>query len=199
MSAPLVLGIAGSPRRGGNSEQLLEACLAGAGESGARTLTLVPSELSIHPCLGCNACSLTGTCVQRDAMRDVYPLIDAAAAIVIASPVFFATVPATLKILIDRMQPYWARTHVLGMSAPAKRPGGILLVRGGGDPFGFIGAENTIKSMFAVLGIRVIAEEKVADVDDPDDVVAHPAILKRVRAHGAEIAGAVRHEVDGAR
>lgn len=192
MSAPLVLGIAGSPRRGGNSEQMLEACLTGAEESGARTVTLVPSELSIRPCLGCNACSLTGECVQHDGMLDVYPLIDAAAAIVVASPVFFATVPATLKLLIDRMQPYWARAHVLGLPAPAKRPGGILLARGGGDPYGYTGAENTIRSVFAVLGVRVVAEEKIAGVDGPDDIAQHPDVLGRARTCGVAIVAAVR-------
>lgn len=186
-----MLGIAGSPRRGGNSEQLLDACLAGVTEAGARARRLVPAEMDIRPCLGCNACSRTGECTQRDDMGEVYSLIDSAAAIVVASPVYFASVPATLKSLIDRMQPYWARRHVLGMPVPEKRPGGFLLVRGGGDPYGFTGAENSIRSVFAVLGIRVIAEEHVTGVDAPGEIMRHPQALDEARAHGAAIAAAV--------
>lgn len=191
MNGRLVLGVAGSPRRGGNSEQLLDACLAGVTEAGARARRLVPAEMDIRPCLGCNACSRTGECTQRDDMGEVYALIDSAGAIVIASPVYFASVPASLKALIDRMQPYWARRHVLGLPAPEKRPGGFLLVRGGGDPYGFIGAENSIRSVFAVLGIRVIAEQHVTGVDAPGDISLDPHALDEARAHGAAIATSV--------
>jgi len=190
MSAPLVLGIAGSPRRHGNSEQLLDAFLAGAQGAGARVHKLVAADLAIRPCQGCNACSLTGECVIRDQMHDAYQMIDAAQAIVVASPVFFATVPGVLKVLFDRMQPYWARTHVLKQPRPARRPGAMLLVRGGGDPFGFLAAEYAIKSVFAVLGIDLVGDVKVTDVDSPSDIGRHPEALDLARALGAEVARA---------
>ncbi len=191
MSAPLVLGIAGSPRRHGNSEQLLDAFLAGAEGTGTRVHKLAAADLAIRPCQGCNACSLTGECVIRDQMRDAYDMIDAAQAIVVASPVFFATVPGVLKVLFDRMQPYWARTHVLKQPRPDRRPGALLLVRGGGDPYGFVAAEYAIKSVFAVLGIDVVGEVKVSEVDSPSDIGRHPDALDRARALGHQVALAV--------
>jgi len=66
----------------------------------------------------------------------VFATLDSADAIVIASPVYFATVPATLKILYDRMQPYWVRAHVLRQPRAPRRPGAVLLVRSGGDRTG---------------------------------------------------------------
>ena len=88
-------------------------------------------------------------------MDDVYARIDAADAIAIATPVYFATVPAVLKVLYDRCQPYWARRYVLGEPAPAvRRPGALLIVRGGGDPFGSECAVAPTKSVLAVLGVR---------------------------------------------
>lgn len=188
MSAPLVLGIAGSPRRHGNSEQLLDACLAGAEGAGARARKLAAADLAIRPCQGCNACSLTGECVIHDQMRDAYAAIDAAQAIVVASPVFFATVPGVLKVLFDRMQPYWARTHVLKQPLPARRPGALLLVRGGGDPYGFVAAEYAIKSVFAVLGVDLIGEVNVTGVDSPSDIGRHPDALDRARSLGGRVA-----------
>ncbi len=190
VSAPLVLGITGSPRRNGNSEQLLDACLTGAAEGGARVQKLVVTDFTIEPCRGCNSCSLTGVCVIRDQMRDVYAAIDSAQAIVVASPVFFATVPGVLKVLFDRLQPYWARTHVLKQPRPARRPGALLLVRGGGDPYGFVAAEYTVKSVFAVLGIDLVGEIKVTGVDSANDIGRYPEELVRARTLGVQVAAA---------
>ena len=195
--SPLVLGIAGSPRRHGNSDRLLSAALQGAEEAGARTELLVASTSGVRPCLGCNACSLTGECVLDDGAA-LYRAIDAADAIIVASPVFFATVPAVLKAVIDRMQPYWARTHVLGREPRPRRPGAILLARSGGDPFGFDAADATIRSVFAVLGIDVIADVRVEGVDRPADLEVHSDALEHAREAGHQVAEAAvrRHAAD---
>lgn len=186
---PLVLGIAGSPRRNGNSDRLLEAALAGAREAGARTETFVAAGSGVNPCRGCNACSLDGVCIQRDAGDALYAAIESADAIVIASPVYFATVPGVLKVLYDRMQPFWARTHVLKQPRPPRRPGAILLVRAGGDPFGFDAAEATTRSVLAVLGIDVLGEVRIAGVDAPSDLpVTHPEEWRAARQLGMQVA-----------
>lgn len=183
-----VLGISGSPRRHGNSEQLLDAALAGASEAGAEVRRIIAAELDITPCRGCNACSLTGECVIRDRMREVYAAIDEADVVIVGSPVFFATVPAVLKLLYDRCQPYWARHHVLKQPKPPRRPGAILLARGGGDPFGFRSAVDPTKSVFAVIGIECVAELKVVGVDSPSDMGRHAEQLAEARRIGAALA-----------
>lgn len=183
-----MLGIAGSPRRHGNSEQLLDACLAGAVETGASAEKLVAAEYGIKPCTGCNACSLTGECVIVDRMAEVYAKLDAAEAIVVSSAVFFATVPAVLKALYDRCQPYWARRYVLGEQPREKRPGALLLARAGGDPFGHEGAVLTTRSVFAVLRVRYDAELAVVGVDSPSDMGRHPDSLAEARRIGAQTA-----------
>jgi multimeric flavodoxin WrbA len=184
-----VLGIAGSPRRGGNSDLMLDAALSGAEASGAEVARIVASEGHISPCRGCNACSRDGVCIQSDGMTPVYGLLDAADAIIVATPVFFATVPSTLKALYDRCQPYWARRYVLGEPAPAhKRPGALLIAAGGGDPYGHSCAEATTKSVFAVLGVE-LADEVVAEpVDAARDVLAKPEVLDECRALGERLA-----------
>jgi multimeric flavodoxin WrbA len=183
-----VLGIAGSPRRHGNSEHLLDHLLEGVEEGGLRTVRLPVAEAGIAPCRGCNACSSTGECVVRDGMSDVYPLLDSAAAIVVATPVFFATVPAALKALYDRCQPYWARTHVLKQPRPVVRPGGVLVVRGGGDPYGYECAVTVTRSVFAVLGIDTAEPLVVEGVDSPSDMGRHTDALERARAAGQDLA-----------
>lgn len=185
--APRVLGIAGSPRRGGNTDRLLDACLAGAVEAGADVERLVVASAGIAPCRGCNACSKDGVCIVRDGMQDVYPLLDAADAIVVATPVFFATVPAVLKALYDRCQPYWARRYVLGEPLLRRRPAAVLVVGGGGDPYGHACAITTTRSVFAVLGLDY-AGELIVRADKPGEVAAQPAELERARAIGAALA-----------
>jgi NAD(P)H-dependent FMN reductase len=126
-------------------------------------------------------------------MSRVYDQLDAADAIAIATPVFFATVPAVLKMLMDRCQPYWARRHVLHEPPPAvRRPGAILVVGGGGDPFGTGCALNPIKSVFAVLSVSA---DRVIEVVGPDrlgDIVAEPDALTRAEQAGRDLVGEVR-------
>jgi len=59
-----VLGIVGSPRRGGNTEILVGAVLRGAEEAGALVEKVLLSKLGISPCLACDACRDTDECVQ---------------------------------------------------------------------------------------------------------------------------------------
>lgn len=190
--APRVLCIAGSPRRRGNSDQLLDACISGIGEAGGETDLLVAATAGAAPCRGCNSCVRTGSCIITDGMEGVNARIDRADAIIIASPVFFATVPAVLKIIYDRLQPYWARTYRLGTTRPPRRPGAFLLVGAGGDPYGFKCAADPTRSVFAVLRIDGIAELCVKGPDVPGDVLAHEADLQRARAIGAEVVAAAR-------
>jgi multimeric flavodoxin WrbA len=186
--APIVLGIAGSPRRHGNSDRLLDAALEGAASAGAETRLLVASQADLRPCLGCNACSLTGECVQRDGGPAFYRAIDAADAFLVASPVFFATVPAVLKIAYDRLQPYWARRYVLKRPLERRRPGGVLLVRSGGDPYGFVGADYATRSVLAVLGVDVLGSVKADGADGADALRERPEALDEARALGAAVA-----------
>jgi multimeric flavodoxin WrbA len=187
LAAVRVLCVAGSPRRGGNSERLLDAFIRGVNNAGGLAEKIVAVDLGIAPCRGCNTCSSTGACVIKDRMYEVYDLIDEADAIVISSPVYFATVPAVLKALYDRCQPYWARIYVRGEARPARRPGGLLLVRGGGDPFGSSCAVAPTRSVLAVLGVQYEVE---LEVEGPDAVAAideHVDLLKRAEELGAEM------------
>lgn len=195
-TAPLLLGIAGSPRRHGNSDRLLDECLAGARTAGAETDLLVVSAAGIGACRGCNDCSRDGHCVVLDGMREVYPRLDAADAIVIASPVYFATVPASLKCLYDRCQPYWARRYVLGQPVERRRPGALLIAGGGGDPYGHECAVTTTRSVLAVLGVDYTAE-LVVRADSPTDVGGRPEALKEAREIGADLAREAAERLSG--
>ncbi|MFW6312128.1 MAG: flavodoxin family protein, partial [Nanoarchaeota archaeon] len=65
-------------------------------------------EENISPCIDCRYCWKNRGCSIKDNMQDIYNKIDEADNIIIASPVYFHTVPGPLKIIIDRCQVYWA-------------------------------------------------------------------------------------------
>jgi multimeric flavodoxin WrbA len=185
--APRLLAIAGSPRRGGNSDTLLDASAEGAAAAGAEVDRLIVSSSGIGPCTGCNECSRNGFCVVRDGMLEVYPRIDAADAFVIASPVFFATVPAVLKALYDRCQPYWARRFVLHRPIERRRPAGLLVVGGGGDPYGNSCAIAPTRSVLAVLGADY-SYELAVEADARGDAAAQEPAVRRAREIGGALA-----------
>jgi len=97
-----VIGIVCSPRKGGNTETLLQEALAGAKESGAKTELLRISEMKIAPCDGCMTCHQSGECRIKDDMQKVYEKILAADGIILGSPVYFWSVSGQAKTLMDR-------------------------------------------------------------------------------------------------
>ena len=100
-----VLGIAGSPRRRGNTEALLDQFIAGAKIGGARTEKVVAARLDIGVCVGCNKCFTTGRCAIEDDFQDLYDKLIAADVVVLAAPLYFWNVPAQTKALTGADRP----------------------------------------------------------------------------------------------
>jgi len=107
-----VLGIYGSPRKGGNSDQLLDQALKGAESAGAETSSVYARRLKMSGCLECGGCDETGTCVVKDDMQTVYPLLEEARIIFLASPVFFYGLTSQVKALVDRSQALWSKRRL---------------------------------------------------------------------------------------
>ncbi len=105
-----IVGIYGSPRKAGNTDLMLDAFLEGAGAAGGEIHRLYVRELEIRGCLGCGHCDKAGVCIQKDDMQVVYPLLEQAHRIVVASPIYFYGITGQLKLLVDRAQaPYMKR------------------------------------------------------------------------------------------
>lgn len=97
-----ILILSGSPRKGGNTELLVEAFAKGATEHHQVEIVSV-RDVKVNPCLGCNACFKTdGICAQKDDMDVIYEKMSQTDMLVIASPVYFYSISAQLKAVIDR-------------------------------------------------------------------------------------------------
>ena len=84
-----LLGIYGSPRKGGNTDLLLDAALEAAREAGVEVKSVYCRKLKYQGCISCGGCDKTGQCVIKDDMQDIYPLWDEAEAIILSTPDFF--------------------------------------------------------------------------------------------------------------
>ena len=98
-----VLILSSSPRRGGNSDTLCNEFMRGAIESGNEAEKIFLRDKTIHYCTGCSTCSLHGKpCPQKDDAAEIIEKMVAADVIVMATPVYFYTMSAQMKTLIDR-------------------------------------------------------------------------------------------------
>jgi len=97
-----ILILSSSPRKNGNSDILCDEFMRGAIESGNSVEKIRIPDKAIGFCRACNACLTTGECVIKDDMQSVLQKIIDADVIVLASPVYFYSVSAQIKTLIDR-------------------------------------------------------------------------------------------------
>jgi len=151
----LVVGILGSPRKGGNADLLLEKALEGARSVGAATEKITLNDLDFKPCQECGVCEKTGICTIPDDMRLVYEAVARADAIAVASPVFFGTVSAQLKMMIDRFQCLWIDKYVLKNkdSRRKERRGIFLCVSYADRPDFFENSQKIVRNLFATLDL----------------------------------------------
>lgn len=98
-----VLALSGSPRSGGNSDLLCDQFISGAQKAGHHAEKIFLGDKKIHYCTGCNAClNDKKKCPQKDDMAGILEKMEAADVIVMATPVYFYTMCAQMKTLIDR-------------------------------------------------------------------------------------------------
>ena len=108
---PNIIAIYGSPRRKGNTALLLKKAVEGAIEAGAEVEEIVLRDLKMSPCLEIYGCKKDGRCVIQDDFQGVYDRILACQGLILASPIFFYTVSAHTKILMERFQSMWVKKY----------------------------------------------------------------------------------------
>ena len=133
-----IAGISGSPRTNQNSEKLIGIALGIAEDRGFEVDRIFLSEHTIAPCTACDVCRDAKRCAIEDDMTALYPRLEDANAIVVASPVYFGCMTAQLKALFDRTRPF--RIHGFLLSG---KVGGAIAV--GGSRNG--GQEKTIQAI----------------------------------------------------
>jgi multimeric flavodoxin WrbA len=183
-----VLGIFGSPRRQGNSDTLMKAFLEGAAAAGAIVEEVYLRQLKISPCLEIYHCFKDGTCPIKDDMRELYDKLIEADVVALATPVFFYSVSAQAKAMIDRTQALWARRYVTKQDFPGGNRQGVLLVTGATKGrLLFVGSRLVARYFFDALNVRYAAEILVRGVDEKGAIEARPEVLEQARDLGRRL------------
>ena len=74
-----------------------------AHDAGCETEIFRMSEKQVAPCDACGSCFTVGSCVVQDDMQELYGMMERADGIIIGSPVYFGSVSAQTKAIMDRM------------------------------------------------------------------------------------------------
>lgn len=105
--AKKVLVLSGSPRKGGNSDLLCDEFVRGAMEAGHEVEKIRVQEKKVACCVACYACQSTGICAIKDDMADIMQKMIDCDVMVLASPIYFYSIDAQLKAVIDRSVCRW--------------------------------------------------------------------------------------------
>jgi multimeric flavodoxin WrbA len=190
--AVTVLGLAGSPRRKGNTEILLDWTLAAAESAGAVVVKFRLRELDIGCCIACDGCSEDGICIVDDGMDKLYPHLREADSIALAAPIFSMGLAAQAKAMVDRCQPFWALKHVLGRrirpeGAPGRR-GAFLSCAGTDYKTAFDGARQVVNYFWHVLDVQPIGDLLCPGVDAKGEILEYPSAREIAEDIGRRLA-----------
>lgn len=97
-----ILVIESSPHKKGSSNLLAEHFIEGAKEAGHQVTVFDAARASLHPCLGCDACGMSGPCCQKDDMAGLQEQILQADMLVFVTPLYYFGMSTQLKTVIDR-------------------------------------------------------------------------------------------------
>ncbi len=202
-----VIGYLGSPRRGGNTETLLDAILAGARAAGAEAVKVPLAARKFSGCQSCGGCDETGRCIVTDQMQPLYeglmPRGDPSEPgepgepgghaghtnLVLATPVFFGGISAQAKAMIDRCQCLWVRKYRLHIKPPGGRRALLAAVCGMPRPSMFEAPLAVARIWFTTLGTSPLPPFLVPEVDARGDLARDGPTLERARAAGVWLGG----------
>jgi len=136
--------------------------------------------MDIRECIGCYQCFNTGFCIFDDDMTAVFEEIGSAGLVVICTPVYTNTVPANLKLLVDRYQARYA-AQSLGMAVTGTTKGIILSVSGRPGQENFTCTKKVLAPFMDIAGIRPSGDVFIDGVDRFHDIREIPGCRERVK------------------
>lgn len=186
-----IVAIYGSPRRKGNTSVLLKRAVQGARDAGAHVEEVVLRDLKISPCLEIYGCKQTGRCVIKDDFQGVYDQLMACQGLMLGTPIFFYTVSAQTKTLMDRCQSLWVKKYWLE-KAPFgkrdfKRKGLFISVGATEGKKLFDGTLLTVRYFFDPLDMELWRALLYRGLDLEGDVLKHPEYLEEAYQAGREL------------
>ena len=192
---PDIVALYGSPRRNGNTATLLKMAVQGAADGGAQVEEVVLRDLKMSPCLEIYACRQTGRCAIQDDFQPLYDKLLRCRGIMLASPIFFYTVSAHTKILMDRCQSLWVKRYWLENTPFGQvdegRKGLFISVGATKGKRLFEGSLLTVRYFLDALGMPLWRSLLYRGLDFEGDVDKFPAYLEEAYQAGEDMAKAL--------
>ncbi|MBN1629557.1 MAG: flavodoxin family protein [Thermoleophilia bacterium] len=187
-----ILGVVGSPRRGGNTHLLVTDALEAAGRAGAETRLVMLRDHVIEGCRGCEGCATTHRCVIKDDMQSLYPLMLEADGLVLGSPAYFYNVSSLVKSFLERcycLEAFDPNDRSCWVGVPEAMGGACAVVIAVGEQAEEQYLGHTIEAMslpLADLGYRVVAKVKACGLWSAGDA-GHAPEIGRAAARAGEL------------
>ena len=195
-----IIAIYGSPRREGNTARLLQRAVEGARQTGAEVEEIVLRDLKMSPCLEIYGCKNAGECRLKDDFQEARNQILASQGLMLASPVFFYTVSAHTKILMDRFQSLWVKKYWVAetQQRQATHLRKALFISAGatrGKKL-FDGILLSLRYFFDVIDMQLWKALLYRGLDFEDDVLKFPQYLDEAYEAGREFANVIANELN---
>jgi multimeric flavodoxin WrbA len=190
-----ILGISGSPRKGGNSDILLKHTLRGAENAGAETEAVQLRDYQFQTCIGCEKCRKAKQCIGlQDGMQLIYPKIIDSKGLVLVSPTHHYNVTALMKAFIDRLYCFYDFSHERpgSWSSRLANQGRKAIIASVGEQKSYEdGVGFTLGAMrlpIEALGYEVIGELPVLGVFGKGRVKEQQQLLEKAEQLGSQLA-----------
>ena len=193
-----VVAVLGTYRKGGTLDTAVEAILQGARSRRAATSTIYLSDKHVEFCTNCRQCTQEpgpqrGPCRQHDDLEAIVSQIEAADAVVLATPVNCGNATAIFRCFMERLIgcAYWP----WGQHAPkARSPIPTLkavLVASSAMP-GFLipiatGTGNALRTTAKILGAKPVASLWIGLAGGEPDHRPSESVLARARRIGMKL------------
>ena len=181
-----ILGIVGSPRKGGNTEVLVGRMLSAARAAGAATDLVRLRDKTIHECQGCHACWKGRPCVRHDDMNGLYGQLAESDVLVLGTPVYWYGPTALMKAFIDRLAYFNCpdnRPKIAGKAVALAVPYEET------DPATAAGVVEFFEKCCKYLQVRLVGRVIAPGVSEIGDILKHPDRLHEAEALGRRLAG----------
>lgn len=183
-----LLAMYGSPRRGGNTDTMMEYFLEGAARQAGGLERAYLRDLCFSSCTECGSCAETGRCVIQDDMQHLYGKLLSCRRLVFALPVFFLGPPAVSKAFIDRAQALWVRKNVLGMRTGGNRKGFLLSAGGFKSEKVFSCNRRIVRAFYNACGVTYHGEYLLPGKDEHGAVERTAGLREELRELGGAFA-----------
>ena len=127
-------------------------------------------DMNIEYCNACGFCEKTGYCRIKDEMTPMYEIFNKSKGTIVVSPVYFDSVTAKLKTLVDRTQAFYASKYILKKPSidRSKKRIGMYIAVGGANPYDtqFKGGQIVMDFFFKSINTKLMYNLYLNNTDD---------------------------------